>query len=127
MNTYANNNLIEELNLEVVKEAIASIKEPKKVIVKIELTPQDFNYIKRYTETTEIIPFNGIPVIVNYEIKKSRIFYKKAVPFCMRCGVDKIKGYYELGCKSWGIWQKRHVWNNSKEIQKAKERIAEYT
>ena len=117
------NNKIEDLTLEAVKEAVASLKVPDKVLVKIELTPKDFAYVKEHTETIEIAPLYGVPVIVNEDIKKSRIFYKTSVPFCLRCGVVKKKGYYESGCGAWGLWQKRHVWNNSKEIQKAKERL----
>lgn len=120
--TYTNNK-IENLNLEVVKEAVASVKQPNKIIEKIELTPKDYEFIKNNTETSEIPPIAGIPVIVNYRIKKSRIFYKTKVPFCMRCGMDKKKGFWESGCSSWGIYYKRHVWNNSKEMEKAKRRL----
>jgi hypothetical protein len=120
--TYTNNK-IEDLSLEVVQEAVASLKMPDKIIEKIELTSKDFQFIKKHTETSEITPIGGIPVIANYKIKKSRIFYKGKLPFCMRCGIDKKKGFWEAGCSSWGIYHKRHVWNNSKQIEKAKRRL----
>jgi len=29
---------------------------------------------------------------------------------CHRCGIEKIKGFYELGCKPWGKYFKYHLW-----------------
>lgn len=122
-NTYSSKSKIEDLTLEVVQEAVASLKVPDKVIVKIELTPKDYQFIKDNTESTEIVPSYGIPVIVNKKLKKSKIYYKAKLPFCMRCGVDKKKGFWEGGCSSWGTYYKTHVWNNSKKIQKANDEL----
>jgi len=35
---------------------------------------------------------------------------KKQKSYCLRCGVEKVKGFWELGCKSWGDYYKRHLW-----------------
>lgn len=32
-------------------------------------------------------------------------------PFCLRCGREKIKGFYEGGCSAWGSSWKRHLWH----------------
>lgn len=69
--------LIEDLTLEIVQEAVNSLKKPEKIIEKIEMTPKDFNYIKQNVDSTEITPLWRIPVIVNEKLKKSRIYYKK--------------------------------------------------
>lgn len=42
---------------------------------------------------------------------------KKKLPFCLRCGIDKKKGFWELGCSSWGTYYKRHIWNTSKKFK----------
>jgi hypothetical protein len=36
---------------------------------------------------------------------------KKQKPYCLRCGIDKTKGFYEGGCSNWGTYYKRHIWN----------------
>jgi hypothetical protein len=36
---------------------------------------------------------------------------KKQVPHCLRCGIEKRKGFYEGGCSSWARKYERHFWN----------------
>ena len=36
---------------------------------------------------------------------------KKPIPHCLRCGIEKRKGFYEGGCSHWGKYYPRHYWN----------------
>lgn len=60
-------------------------------------------------------------------MKKKKIISQKdekEKPMCYRCGVSKVKGFWEGGCSSWGTYYKRHIW---KIIIKPARRLDELT
>jgi hypothetical protein len=35
--------------------------------------------------------------------------------YCLRCGIQKIKGYWENGCSAWGSNFDKHIWKLQEE------------
>lgn len=47
---------------------------------------------------------------IDIQSKESKKHY-----YCLRCGIQKIKGYWEAGCKAYGRYYEKHMWSLADE------------